>query len=480
MIDFLSAQTKEIRLMMGHQPPPDDPLFSYKVQLETRVRKDHLLRRIKERVDFDFIYEEVEETYGTTGHVSVPPPVILKLMLLLVLYNIRSERELMETLPERLDWLWFLGYTLETRIPDHSVLSKARRRWGEEVFRTFFEGIITQCVQAGLIDGTTVFVDSSFIDAHASKDSVIHVYQEFARRLDDHPYAAANREHLSTTDPDASLVRAQGTSRPRYKTHRAVDPAHGVITAVEVTPGVVNEAHRLLPLLGNHEETTGITAGTVVADSKYGTTENFLACHDQGVRPHMRPLATTHRHDVLSEEEFTYDPETDTYRCPMQRTLRRSTVSGDHVIYRAKAKHCRSCPRKTDCTRNRTGRTITRHMRQEVLDTLHRQASSASARRDLRTRQHLMEGTFARAVPLGFKHARWRRLWRVAIQEYLICAIQNISILIKHTMKRHRGIGADRCRSGMEIVTAIFSMRVLLIPLLIPLGHVRVSSMERA
>lgn len=424
--------------MMGQQPPPDDPLFSYNIQLETRVRKDHLLRKIKEQVDFDFIYGEVEETYGTTGHVSLPPPVILKLMLLLVLYNVRSERELMETLPERLDWLWFLGFTVETKIPDHSVLSKARRRWGEEAFRTFFEGIVARCQKAGLIDGAKVFVDSSFITAHASNDSVIHVYEEFTRRLDGHPFAAVNRQHLSTTDPDASLVRAHGNSRLRYKTHRAVDPS-GVITAVEVTPGVVNEAHRLLPLLESHEENTGITAQTVVADSKYGTTDNLLACHDQGVVPHMRPLAAR-RNDVLPEEDFTYDRPTDTYLCPMQRILRRSTVAGDHIIYRAKAKHCRKCSRKTECTRNKTGRTITRHVRQETLDMLYHQACSTSARRDLRTRQHLMEGSFARAVPFGLKQARWRRLWRVAIQEYLICTIQNIALLMKHTEKRHRGI----------------------------------------
>jgi len=57
----------------------------------------------------------------------VPPTVILKLILLLVFYNVRSERELMETLPERLDWLWFLGYDLDTELPNHSVLSKARK-----------------------------------------------------------------------------------------------------------------------------------------------------------------------------------------------------------------------------------------------------------------------------------------------------------------------------------------------------------------
>jgi transposase len=126
--------------MMGHQSPPQDPLFSVNVQLETRVRIDHPLRRVNELIDFDFIYDEVADSHGENGNVSVPPPVILKLILLLVLYNLRSERELMETLPERLDWLWFLGYTLDTEIPDHSVLSKARTRWGKEAFKHFFLG----------------------------------------------------------------------------------------------------------------------------------------------------------------------------------------------------------------------------------------------------------------------------------------------------------------------------------------------------
>src|SRR5208337_596934 len=180
--------------MMGHHPPPNDPLFSYNVQLETRVRKDHPLRKIKELIDFEFIYREVEKTYGTNGNVSVPPPVILKLMLLLICYNVRSERELMETLPERLDWLWFLGFTIESSIPDHSVLSKARRRWGEEVFKQFFERIVVQCVQAGLIDGAKIFMDSSLIDADASNNSVVDTrslkkhlnkrYRELEKRLD--------------------------------------------------------------------------------------------------------------------------------------------------------------------------------------------------------------------------------------------------------------------------------------------------------
>ena len=159
--------------MMSYQPPANDPLFSVNVQLETRVRKDHPLRKIKELVDFDFIYKEVEKTYGRNGNLSVPPPVILKLMLLLILYNVGSERELMDTLPERLDWLWFLGLTIESPLPDHSVLSKARTRWGQDAFKHFFERIVLQCVEAGLVDGTRIFMDSRLIDANASNNSAV-------------------------------------------------------------------------------------------------------------------------------------------------------------------------------------------------------------------------------------------------------------------------------------------------------------------
>ena len=134
---------------MGHQPPPQPSLFYTGINLETRIRSDHVLRKVARMVDFDFVYQKVKDRYGYNGNVSVAPPMRLKLMMLLVLYNVRSERELMATLPERLDWLWFLGLELDSEIPDHSVLSKARRRWGVELFRSFFERVVWQCVESG-------------------------------------------------------------------------------------------------------------------------------------------------------------------------------------------------------------------------------------------------------------------------------------------------------------------------------------------
>ena len=244
----------------GNQPK----LFYPHLNLEQRIPQTHLLRKIQEQIDFNFIYGEVRETYGNNGHVSIPPPVILKMMLLLVLYNVRSERELMETIPLRLDWLWFLGYDLDGEVPDHSVLSKARKRWGAEAFRDFFERMVWQCVEAGLVEGRKIFVDSSLVDADASNNSVIDTrslktqlwenYKELEARLEEKSESAdgserrgvkENKRYISTTDPDASIVN-RGKANLSYQVHRAVDGRSEVITATETTPGDVNEAHEMI------------------------------------------------------------------------------------------------------------------------------------------------------------------------------------------------------------------------------------------
>lgn len=178
--------------MMGYQPPPQSSLFYVGINLDKRVRENLPLRKINNLIDFEFIYKDVEDKYGRNGNVLIPPPVILKLIiLLLVLYNVRSERELMETLPERLDWLWFLGYDLDSEVPNHSVLSKARKKWGVEAFKRFFERIVWQCVEAVLVDGSKIFIDASLTDA--SNNSAVDIqslrrylnksYQELESRL---------------------------------------------------------------------------------------------------------------------------------------------------------------------------------------------------------------------------------------------------------------------------------------------------------
>jgi transposase len=444
---------------MGHQSKVQNKLFYTAINLEQRVRKNHILRKVRRYIDFDFIYNEVKDKYGINGNESVAPPIILKMMLLLIFYNVRSERELALTIPERIDWLWFLDYDLDDEIPNHSVLSKARTRWGVEAFKAFFERIVWQCVQAGLVDGSKLFMDSSMVQADASNNSVVNKeslkrylnssYQILESRLEEEQKAsdsdqqsksgAANRKYISTTDPDASVTRrGKGKSKLKYQVHRGVDQKSEVITATEVTPGEVHESHRLESLVDNHEKNTEITVETVVADSKYGSIENYLACQDRDVKAHFSSLEQTQqgtgtKKGIFAKEAFTYNAETDIFTCPAGQTLkkRRFYKKRQHYEYVAAAGTCNSCQLKKQCTKAKSGRTLKRHVRQDDLDSMLKQAGSPESKKDIKTRQHLMERSFARGTRYGYQRARWRRLWRVQIQEYLTAAIQNIMILLK-------------------------------------------------
>lgn len=443
--------------MMGRQSPPQSKLFYTTVSLDKRIRKDHPLRKIAEMVDFDFIYREVEDRYGINGNVSVAPPVILKLMLLLILYNVRSERELLLTIPERLDWLWFLGYDLDDEIPNHSVLSKARSRWGVEVFRRFFERIVRQCVEVGLVEGSKLFIDASLIDADASNNSVVDThdlkryldasYRLFEERLDEGEVAKAtptNSRYISRTDPDASVTRhGGGKPRLRYKTHRAVDQQCEVITATQLTPGSRDEGELLAEMIKVHELTTGSKVKTAVADSRYGKIDNFLFCHDRGIAAHMPSLGDTQRgwgrqKGIFPKEVFCYDPLTDVFICPAGQLLKQRMYHKRRKTYEYKASSeaCACCELRQRCTRAKDGRSLKRHERQDALDTMFQFAKTTEAKRDIKTRQHLSERSFARSTRYGYKRARWRRLWRVEIQDFLIAAVQNITILINHTTDR--------------------------------------------
>ncbi len=484
--------------MMGRDKPPQRLLFYTGINLDRRIRSDHVLRKVARRVDFDFVYGEAEKHYGHNGNVSLAPPVIVKLMLLLVLYNVRSERELMATLPERLDWLWFLGLDLDSEIPDHSVLSKARKRWGVELFQSFFERIVWQCVEAGLVDGRKLFCDSSLVQADASCNSIVDTqglkrylnpaYRELEARLseqkenqteqeeknntDDDPpsrHNVVNQRYVSTTDPDASVVRkGQGKAKLHYQTHRGIDGAYGVITATVVGPGDENEAHRLGDLIEAHQKHTQRSVEVVVADSKYGTTANFFACHDRGITAHMPVLKQTQdqqerRRKIFPESRFTYDLQTDTYSCPGGQTLtkRKHWVERKAFEYVTARGVCQQCSLRAQCTQSENGgRTLKRHERQELLDQLRTRARGKVSKRDIRIRKHFMEGSFAHATRFGLKRARWRGQWRVQIQDYLIAIVQNIELLIAHAKPKPRAVLAlskTNCDGVCQLVSNTLS-----------------------
>ncbi len=156
--------------MMGSKERHFAPLIH--VSLEELVPQDHFYRHLERTLDLSFVREFVQETYAGGGRPSIDPIVFFKLQLVMFFEDIRSERLLMRHAADRLSVRWYVGYDLDEPLPDHSSLTRIRERYGVEVFRRFFEKIVEQCQQADLVWGRELYIDSTKVQANASRDSV--------------------------------------------------------------------------------------------------------------------------------------------------------------------------------------------------------------------------------------------------------------------------------------------------------------------
>ena len=155
-------------IMMGYHVR-SEALFYY-CRLEDQVPETHLLRLIDEHISFDFVWEQLKDSYSETGRPSIDPELLLRILLIGYRYGITSERKLVEELRMHLAWRWFTGLGFDQEIPHHSTFSKNRhgRFQQPKLFEQLFGQIVRQCVEVGLVQGTHLSVDGSFVEANAA------------------------------------------------------------------------------------------------------------------------------------------------------------------------------------------------------------------------------------------------------------------------------------------------------------------------
>ena len=474
--------------MLGRKQRLEPKLFYHSVSLEQRVGPDHPLRRIKNAVNFDFARKRVAGLYGSSGNQSVDPAVILKLIFLLFYENIKSERALAAQLPLRMDWLWFCGYDLDDTTPNHSILSKARQRWGEEVFAEFFQNILGQCIQAGLVDGQTIHVDSSMIDANAGKDKLRgqlrevggKIYQQLDNQTEsknvdktadanDLPklHSTADKgqdepseleKRVSPVDPDARLGRKYSKTTLGYKDHRVVDDKCGIVTATLTSPANVNDEKRLIEAIETHQQNTAIEVRTAVADKAYGIGENYAYLRQNRITP----CISHQRYDTQQDPEFTvrkfiYDKSNDSYLCPAGQRLTRKQIKREKnaVVYQIDRAVCRQCRYFQRCvSSSQSGRQVQRSFYQDDYEWADHCLSRYQRKRLMARRKARAEGSFADAANNhGFKRARWRGIAKVRIQNLMIAAIQNLRKLLK-------GFGVGQ--TAVTTVSGLFKLQLTL------------------
>jgi transposase len=489
----LGQAGREILDMMGPRQKRRPQLFYTAFNLDQRIPADHVLRRIAATVDFDFVRGQVKWLYGRQGHRSLDPVVALKLMFLLFFENVPSERALLARLPMRLDWMWFCGYDLDDELPDHSVLSKARRRWSQEVFEEFFARILGQCIQAGLVDGTVIHVDSTMIEGNASKDKLqVYLRQVVGRKYEDLDEAAQKNEEpspaagsdpsgpqvasgasagkgdedssgckavvgsspvaedervpsesgaeparlgqrITPVDPDARVGRKYGRTTLGYKDHRVVDDRRGIVTATVTTPANVNDEQMLATLMEAHESNTGAPVSMVAADTAYGTGENYRHLYETGrlsCIPHRDK--NCNRDSDLDNRRFAYDETTDTFVCPAGQRLKRKQMRKENhaVIYEAPRKVCEGCRHFSRCVTSRTqGRRVSRNLNEPYTEWADGCLSRWERKRLLARRKSKIEGSFADAAN---QHGLKRARWRGLAK----ASVQNLLIAAAQNLRK--------------------------------------------
>jgi len=423
------------------------------IDLELMIPKDHLLRRIDKRLDFDFIYELTEPLYCQgNGRPSVDPVLFFRMQLISYLYGMKSDRELCREVHLNLAYRWFCRLKLTDPVPHHSSMTRIRDRFGESAFAKIFEQLISRWKADGHIRGRRIVVDASLVEADAAIDSLVdrddadpdaRLLKQYQRRYHDFREGKrrrkyANQTHVSGTDADCSLVsRKDGYKKLCYKVHFSIDADSRMVTDPHATTGARHEGPVLPERIEHLTEHLGLPVSEVIADRGYGRGPTYAKLRDQEIR-HYIPLHDANTgHGKLTPSSFKYDRRNDRYRCPQGHYLYPYEKAEKNSVkrYRVTGGHCRTCPTSEECLpdgQKHRARFVYRGLQQDEIEAVRRRQSTTTFRGRLIERKWKIEGLFGEAKQNhGLRRARYRGLAKVQIQFFLIAIALNCKRVIE-------------------------------------------------
>ncbi len=381
-------------------------------RLDDYVRDDAVVRVVDAFVDRLDVKELgfTRPVPAATGRPGYDPRDLLKLYIWGYWNEVRSSRRLERECLRNVELMWLL----RRLAPDFKTIADFRRDNGSgivAVCRTF----VLFCRDQGLFVARLVALDGSKFRATASRRRIVsqqEVSEEIARiegqiadylasiaaadevEVEEAPRAATlaalaalqeRRQELGTMaaqlaadgrrtvvegEPEARAMRvAAGGKPPCYNVQTAVDADTGLILHHDVTTEA-NDTRLLYPMAKATKEALGAEALTVVADAGFSNGAGAAACEAEGITPCVPVNRSVNKEGdgtLFDRSAFTYEPETDSYRCPAGRTLVRSRrLDREHSIQYI-AQDCSGCPLKPQCTRA-ARRTVQRHRHEDALE----------------------------------------------------------------------------------------------------------------
>jgi transposase len=287
-------------------------MFSY-LTLERRIPVDHPLRGIRRLTDraLERISGEIDRLYSATGRRSIAPERLLRALLVMILYSVRSERQLMEQLDYNLLFRWFVGLEMDDEVWDVTVFTKNRERLIEgEVSQQLLLAVLAEAGEKQLLSAEHFTVDGTLIQAWAARRSFQEKSNPPARGA-----GSGRRGTLllrdkveSTTDPDARLYKKATADKsvPSYLGHVLMENRSGLAVAAQAScSATAAEREAALAMLDQVIPAPG-PALTLGADTQYQEEKFIAGLRQRAVAPHVSEYTkgvANHGKNSLNEQE---------------------------------------------------------------------------------------------------------------------------------------------------------------------------------
>jgi len=351
------------------------------------------------------------------GNPQYDPKATLKLLVYGYSYGIRSSRKLERAIHHNVSFIWLMGGLK----PDHKTIAEFRRR-NKKALKKVLKQCARLCIELDLVAGNTLFVDGSKIRANASIkktwdkkkcekylkkidkriEAILSECDDIDEREEGQPSLVEMREELkdkeklksevekklkeleeegvkskNTTDAECTRINSTQGSHAGYNVQSVVDEKHGLIVNSDVV-SENNDLYQFANQIDQANETLGKKCDTACADSGYATTDELEKIDKQEIRVIVPSQRQVSEREVkpFDKENFHYDREKDCYICPEGEVL-----SFHHVNKAQNAKKymiresslCLNCGHFGQCTKAKTGRTVSRLVNEEVREKLEAQ-----------------------------------------------------------------------------------------------------------
>lgn len=371
------------------------------------------------------------------GCPQYDPKVMLKLLVYGYSYGLRSSRKLERETHYNLSFIWLTGGLK----PDHKTIAEFRRK-NKVALQKVLRQCARLCVGLGLIEGNTLFVDGSKMRANASiknswdkqrcekylrnidkrikeilseceaadeqekdQDSLVKMaddlkdQQALKTRVKGilHQIESSNGQSTNSTDPDCRPMHSRQGSHAGYNVQTVVDEKHGLIVSSDVTEEN-NDLHQFAEQIEQANETLEKKCQAGCADCGYFKIEELEKIDKQGIKvivPSSRQ-ACRKEPKAFDRSMFQYNQDQDSYTCPQGHILSYSSTNPQkkHKVYRIGGSVCCECCRFGVCTTNPRGRTVTRLLKEELVQKLEKQYEQPESQRIYELRKQKVELPF--------------------------------------------------------------------------------------